>query len=93
MDPMFRPVQVLETRKEDTQRIERIVTALARTHMNLRNDPHRALHGEFFIDVRRPPLTKRLVPLLRGSNNHKMIIILKNPKRMIPKPAQYLFLN
>jgi len=49
MDPMHRPVLVLETRKEGTQDMERNATALARTRVNLRNDLRRAPHGEFSI--------------------------------------------
>ena len=51
MDPTLRFVPVLETQKEGTRRIERIVIALAGTHKNLRNDLRRAPHGESLVDV------------------------------------------
>ena len=94
MVPMLPPVLVLETQKKNTQSIERTATALARTHVNLQNGPLRALHGKLSLILHRPWLTKRFpVPLRRDLNNHKMITILRNPKRTILKRVQYLFLS
>jgi len=61
MDPMLRPVLVLETRKECTQGTERIATALARTHVNLRNGLRRAPRGEFTIGASQIT-TDRILP-------------------------------
>ena len=47
----LRTVLVLEIRKEGTQDRERIANALARTHVNLRNDLRRLLRGTFLVDV------------------------------------------
>jgi hypothetical protein len=94
MDPMLRPVPVLETQKKSTQGIERTALALARTHENLLSDLLRALHGKFSLTLDRRWLTKYFTaPLRQDLNNHKTITILKNPKTTIPKRAQHLFLN
>lgn len=51
MDPILRPVPLLETQKEGTQGIGRTATVLARTHLNLRNYLHPAPHGKFSVDT------------------------------------------
>ena len=53
-DPMLRPVPILETQKKSTQSLERTALALARTHVNLRNDLLRALHGKLSLMLHRP---------------------------------------
>ena len=48
-DPMLQVVPILETRKEGTQSMGKTVTALARIHVNLRNDLRRVPLGKLFI--------------------------------------------
>lgn len=44
-------VPILEIQKEGTQGIEKIVTVLTGTHVNLRNDLRRAHHGKSFVSA------------------------------------------
>jgi len=59
---MFRPVPVLVTQKEGPQSKEKIATAPAEPHANLRNDlPRALLHGESLVDAPQT-ITNRALP-------------------------------